>query len=314
LLDPWLAGSQSDVAKFFSQQWHATESAVKSIVAVESLIEDLERAAVGKYDEETSYPSSPHPNDSPQSDDEQWLGAVVVSHEFTDHMHKETLLEVRPSTPIFATSKAAGIIRSWNHFDNVVDVERFTGDWRTNQHKLLPSWCSVSRVAYDGPDLLYYHSAIMVTFCVGQSWGPKIDGGKDEAEAVIYTPHGIDPDNLGILVEAEPRIQTMALLHGLQDIQISSGWTKSVKAQLNKGAHNGLKVQRMLKSRYWIGTHDEIKKGGGIVSWFLDRKIISVQDAITKEKTVIEEAEGRDMELGDVSFVDLGNGESLILE
>ena len=283
---------------------------MQSIVSVEALIKDLERAASGCFDEDVSYSSPLHQEDTQQRG-EDWLGAVIISHEFTDHMHKETLLEVRSSTPIFATSKAAGIIRSWGHFENVVDIERFTGDWRTNRHELLPDWCSVSRVAYDGPDLLYYHSAIMVVFCAGQSWGPK---GANKAEAVIYTPHGIDPENLAILVEAEPKVQTLALLHGLQDIQISSGWTKSVKAQLNKGAHNGLKVQRLLRSRYWIGTHDEVKKGGGIVSWFLDRKIITVEDAITIEKTSIEEEEGKHMELGNVRFVDLGNGESLLLE
>jgi hypothetical protein len=257
----------------------------------------------------------PQPDDTPeQKEEEHWLGAVVVSHEFTDHMHKETLLEVRSSVPVYATSKAAGIIRSWNHFAHVVDVERFTGDWRTNRHKLLPDWCTVSRLAYDGPDLLYYHSAIMITFSLEESWGRKGNAGQDEAEAMIYTPHGIDSANLGILLQAKPNVQTLALLHGLQDIQISSGWTRSVKAQLNKGAHNGLKVQRMLKSKYWVGTHDEIKKGGGIVSWFLDRKIISVQDAVATEKSNLELHEGKDMQLGEVSFVDLGNGESLLLE
>lgn len=305
LIDPWLAGSQSDVARFFSQQWHSTESSASSIAAVESVIENIENAARGQF--ENKQPISPPP--SHDEDEDKWLGAVVVSHEFTDHMHKETLLEVPKLVPVYATAKAAGIIRSWDHFENVVDIERFEGDWRTTKHKLLPDWCSVSRVAYDGLDLLYFHSAIMI------AWTPGVKGkAAAEAEAVIYTPHGIDPENLSKMVESKPKIQTLALLHGLQDVQISSGWTRTVKAQLNKGAHNGLKVQRMLKSRYWIGTHDENKKSGGIVSWFLDRKGISVREAVDLEKKGIEEEEGKEMELGDVRFVELGNGESLLLE
>src|SRR5271163_2439233 len=72
---------------------------------------------------------------------------------------------------------------------------------------------------------------------------------------VIYTPHGISPTDLELVAKAEPRIQTLCLLHGLHDIKLG--------AQLNMGAHNGLKVQRLLRAKYWIGTHDEIKKGGG---------------------------------------------------
>lgn len=40
----------------------------------------------------------------------------------------------------------------------------------------------ISRVAYAGTDMLYYRSAIMIAF-----------GKEKEAEAVIYTPHGISP-------------------------------------------------------------------------------------------------------------------------
>jgi hypothetical protein len=34
----------------------------------------------------------------------------------------------------------------------------------------------------------------------------------------------------------------------------------------------------------WIGTSDEIKKGGVFVSWFLDRKIITLKESIEREK------------------------------
>lgn len=37
LIDPWLRGGQSDVARFFSQQWHKEESAVQTIGEVKML-------------------------------------------------------------------------------------------------------------------------------------------------------------------------------------------------------------------------------------------------------------------------------------
>lgn len=87
-----------------------------------------------------------------------------------------------------------------------------------------------------GVDLLYYPSAVMITF-PGSTRNETGDYGEDIAEAVIYTPHGIDPGDLTVVETAKPPIRTLALSHGLQDISLP-------RAQLNQGAHNGLKVQR----------------------------------------------------------------------
>lgn len=59
-----------------------------------------------------------------------WINAVIVSHEFTDHMHQETLLQISRTVPVFATEKAATAIRSRDHFDFVGEIARFGGDWR----------------------------------------------------------------------------------------------------------------------------------------------------------------------------------------
>ena len=276
---------------------------MQSIEEVGDVIRGIEEAAKGYED------SDENGNGNTEGHEQNWIDAVIISHEFTDHMHRETLLEVPPFVPIFATSKAASIMRSWAHFDAVFDIPRFAGDWRTSSSSPLPNWIGISRVAYDGPDLLYYHSAIMIAFLVSDH-NVSSDG---QAEAVIYTPHGISPANLESLVSAAPPIHTLALLHGLQDIQIKTGWTTGVTAQLNKGAHNGLKVQRMLKARYWIGTHDEVKKGGGLVSWFLARSAISLQEAMEMERKELENTDGVMVELGNVRFEELKNGESIIL-
>jgi L-ascorbate metabolism protein UlaG (beta-lactamase superfamily) len=95
LIDPWFVGGQSDVARWFSQQWHATESAVKNVREVEELAQRVELLAGGlrlgkrkRKDEE---------------EDERFIDVVAISHEFTDHCHKETLLEVHRDVPVFAT-------------------------------------------------------------------------------------------------------------------------------------------------------------------------------------------------------------------
>ena len=96
-------------------------------------------------------------------------------------------------------------------------------------------------------------------------------------------------------------------MHGLHDITLTS------KAQLNLGAHNGLKVQRKIRAKYWVATHDEIKVGGGIVSWFLNRKTITLKEALEKEGEDHNDKPGL-AALAEVNFVEIGNGESLILE
>lgn len=239
--------------------------------------------------------------------DRSCIDAVVVSHEFTDHMHKDTLLEIPSSVPVFAASKAAAAINSWMHFDRVREICRFDGDWRgASFSEDLPDWVGISRVAKEGVDLLYYHSAVMITFSIfARDNSLDGDAGEEMPEAVIYTPHGIDPGDLTLVGSARPSIRILALLHGLQDISLP-------RAQLNKGAHNGLKVQRLLNAKYWLGTHDEVKTGGGLVSWFLNRKVITLKEALERE--AMENGDAGDVEkVGNIKFLEVGNGESLIL-
>ena len=85
LLDPWLSGPQSDVASWFSKQWHVIPPHHASIASVETLCRDVEHALESGADESARF-----------------IDAVAVSHEFTDHCHEETMRLLHPKTPIFA--------------------------------------------------------------------------------------------------------------------------------------------------------------------------------------------------------------------
>ncbi|CAN9189144.1 unnamed protein product [Alternaria alternata] len=302
LIDPWFVGGQSDVAKWFSQQFHATESAVKSVAEVEELARQRNIEEV---------------------EEESYVDCVAVSHEFTDHCHKETLLEVHRDVPVLATEQAANLISSWNHFRTVITTPTFTdnADWHDYSLSPLPSWLSISRLTASG-DSLYYHSALLITFATHpflstatpkkrlSSLSINGDGAEDfssningeEAECVIYTPHGIPHEALSPIAKADPPLHTLAFLHGLHDVSISSA------QQLNLGAKNGVLAQRILRAKYWVATHDEVKKGGGFISWFLRRKVWTVEDAL-KEARADDEGE-----FTDVRFQDMRNGESRVLE
>jgi hypothetical protein len=93
LIDPWLQGPQSDVARWFSQQWHAIESAVQSIAEVEEMARQIEILAGGLRVQKGRK----------GLDNESCIDAVAISHEFTDHCHRDTLVEIHPNVPVFAT-------------------------------------------------------------------------------------------------------------------------------------------------------------------------------------------------------------------
>lgn len=95
LIDPWFVGGQSDVARWFSQQFHAIESAVKSVAEVEELARQIEILAGGLR--------LGRKENRKGAEKQTFIDAVAISHEFTDHCHKETLLEVHPDVPVFAT-------------------------------------------------------------------------------------------------------------------------------------------------------------------------------------------------------------------
>ena len=326
LIDPWLFGGQSDVASWFSQQFHPTPSAVPTIAALEELARETEilanglRLGVGR-------PT----NVEDALETESLIDAVAVSHEFTDHCNKENLIEIHPDVPVFAIRKAASLIDSWKHFRTVVTVDTFglegNTDWRTTSIPPLPDWIGISRLLQK-EDVLNYHAALMITF----NNGPPASSNKsrpnahhkrrpstnsEPAEAIIYTPHGIYSKDLDHITQASPPIHTLAFLHGLHNVRVGTVSGRTA-LQSNLGAHNGLKAQRMLKARYWIGTHDEIKKGGGLVSWFLQYEKISLKEALEREKGEVERGnKGADAGVVNafegVNWVELGNGHSRVL-
>lgn len=183
-----------------------------------------------------------------------------------------------------------------------------TSDWHTTSLPPLPDWLSISRLI-NPRDALYYHAALLVTFDTHASSlrdSPLSQTPSDPAAAVIYTPHGIAADAIPDLTSLDPPIKTLALLHGLHSISLSA-------QQLNLGAHNGLAAQTKVRAKYWIGTHDEVKKGFGLVSWFLNRTVLSVEDAISKRaQEDAVDGEARTAWEG-VKCLEVGNGESVVL-
>ncbi|KAK1977073.1 hypothetical protein LZ30DRAFT_602121 [Colletotrichum cereale] len=273
LLDPWLQGPQTDVATWFSTQWHVVEPSVKTLDQLNSILAGLEQRG-GK----------------PRVTNDSYIDVVAISHEFTDHCYQSTLEELPQSTPVFAPDKAARLISSWKHFNSVTTTPCFssiTKSWKTELSVAgLPSWVGIGRVVTNG-NAMHFHSAIMIAFDLGKP------------ETILYSPHGIQAFDLACVRDSG--LSTLALLHGLHDVRI---W---MTKQLNLGAMNGIKAVGETGARYWIATHDEPKKGTGFIAPMLQRTRYTLKEAVDAEEKRIK------CEIPQYDFVELGSGDGAVL-
>ena len=292
------------MASWFSSQWHAIDASVQTIDGLNELLRDSEEAM------QLSDGQRGH-NALLTSSRKNFIDAVVVSHEFTDHCHKQTLLEVDPTTPVFATDRAVNVIKSWNHFSIVLEISSYSSKnpkWHSSPILPLPTWIGISRVVNDS-DALHYHSAILISFDVNSCDRRGSHDCHTPAEAVMYTPHGIHAQDLHCLTFAWPPLKVLALLHGLHDIRISL-------KRLNLGAHNGLQAQRICNAKYWISTHDEVKNASGIISSVLNRKVLTLNEALVEERRrrgFEKFGQSQSASTKSMIFADLLSGESLLL-
>lgn len=307
IIDPWLRGPSSEIAPWFFTQWHGIEPSVQTAQELNERFRD--------YDVVDAQPQLDTGKEITLSEKGrrggQFIDAIVIAHEFADHCHKDTLLEFSPETPVFATEKAAKLITSWNHFAAVQIIPLFTArdvDWRRTSTDPLPPWIGISIICSKS-DPINLHAALLIAFDLGVS--PRSEHAKydiDEGEAILYSPHGTTAEGFGLLHSAKPPVRALALLHGLDEVSI--GPFQAV----NLGAHNGLKAQRISRSKYWVLTHDEVRIEKGLLASFIKRKAIDLEEAMRKEE---EEAKGEHLSGtspgGKVTFAELLSGESIIL-
>ena len=311
LIDPWLKGPEINYFSWFNTLWHTTEPAVQGTTELNALLKRQEESHVAK-DSEPSLPASEPPPSCNNTTSNPYIDLVVICHEFPDHCHRETLVDLDPATPILATTKALSHIKSWKHFSSVHEIPHYAAknpDWRTVSTGPIPNWLGIGRIVWDN-EFLRFHSGIAIFFPPSATTAPGTDA-LDAAEAIIYTPHGIHAHNpnLTCLATAEPPVNVLALLHGLHHVTLA-GVTN------NLGAPNGLESRRVCKAKYWISTHDEVHRGKGIVSKFLRRRVWTVDDAVKK---VAEDSGGDKPDGvggkadGDEVCIELRSGESIVL-
>ncbi|KAK5168381.1 uncharacterized protein LTR77_006951 [Saxophila tyrrhenica] len=288
VLDPWLTTNQIEFATWVHDQAHTEMCAAQSFADVERFCGDVERLArkFRSVEGESTKPTS-------------YIDAVALSLAKTDHVHQETLLQLPPSVPIFCYGiGTASMVKSWKYFETVIATPDFIGNWEKTSIAPLPKDIGISAIQSRW-DISGLHPAQII------SWQPP---GSSQAECIMYTPHGILPTDISALVEAEPPVKVLALLHGC--LRVGVGF-RYFNTPANLGARNGLEVSRLLKSQYWIHTHDERKVEKGLTSWILVHDWQKLDDVAEEYAKKI--GEEKDAILKQANFHDLGNGGSLVL-
>ena len=100
LIDPWLQGPQSDVSSWFSKQWHVVESSVRTVAELNDRLRDVQEITQRL----TSNERKPRKLSSRVVPPRSAIDVVVISHEFTDHCHRETLQQVGREVPVLASA------------------------------------------------------------------------------------------------------------------------------------------------------------------------------------------------------------------
>lgn len=285
-MDVWLQGPQVEFSKIFHSQSHTEASAFQTVEEIENFVRDIEEHALGLRGEK--------PGARPAS----YIDAVTCTIKGTDHCNEQTLRQLHPSVPIFVRSDAVKLVNSWKHFETVVTIGEFEGDWRKTRQAPLPDWIGIGTLTQKSSDIQGIHRGVIITFDTGMG-----------CEAVVQLPHGIPANHLGFIASAEPKVRILALIHGLLNVKVGFALTGYMDANL--GGHNGLKLQRLLDASYWIGTHDEAKDAHGMTSWMLLQNPITLDQALEQERQGL--AKGTGAKQTPPNWHSLRNGGSMVL-
>lgn len=284
--DPWLNGPEVQHSSWIIFLALSSPAAISDGPGVEQLIRDIESAAVeaGVVGPPTVLTEGHSPVD-----------AIFVNLHYGDHLHKPTLLTFDPSIPVFTTTEGALIINKLNHFNTVITYadlspDTFTGDWTTlHPSPLLPPYLTIFRIK--GHHDLNFLSALI--------WTPS----PGTHEAVLYSPHGLHtstPALQSFLHHSTPAFSTLALLHGLKE-----SW--SLNWQTTFGVASGLQLYRQSGARYWISTHDDRLRYGGLVYWLANDIFRTLEWGLGQEKKgeaeVVREVKVEQVENGDFTVL-----------
>ncbi|KAK1982278.1 hypothetical protein LZ30DRAFT_717899 [Colletotrichum cereale] len=272
LVDPWLRGYAELYSRWLIRLQLRERPALDSIDAVEDWIQQIETAC-GTRD----------------GGHGRWLDAVLVTHPNLDHLHEPTLRTVDPSTRVLAVEDAARIISAMGHFENITVVPDFVRGEKWPATPEMPESLAIFRLQSEGDKYTNLCHAVIIGI-------PTEDG---RVEAIMYTPHGVEPETVEAAKKANPDASFLAMLHPLNKC--------GSMGVISRGVAEGLRIERENSVRHWVNTHDDNIEYSGILSYVMQ------YGRSTLEQGLEQEAREKGEEQRRPNYVVVGNGGSHIL-
>lgn len=243
LIDPWLDPTpQIDGSVYFSKQTRVEQAAFGSIAEVDDWLR--------------TQPSG------------NGIDAILFSHPFTDHLHPETIRDP-PSRAVLqrvlvltTADSLAGLKLLDLHLEPAKVVNLSSRSCQQDGCTALPAGITVAHLlAKDwslSPAWSSLHSGILIAV---------------ELTQILYSPHGITPTSLSphLTTHSQSEAVKRVLLHSF-DRQ-----TLPLIGTVACGFPNILDLAPVYKPHLVLATHDEAKKGEGIVGRLLSRKLFPLQ-------------------------------------
>ncbi|KAF2788838.1 hypothetical protein K505DRAFT_328641 [Melanomma pulvis-pyrius CBS 109.77] len=281
--DPWLSGPSTTWASWLVYLSLTEEPCAKNAADIEAIIAEIEAVA---YETHASKEVLPEPRKTKRG-----IDALFINFHYDDHLHEPTLRGLDSDIPVFAVDEAARRMRSWNHFTTVTETQDFDPadpHWPSlHPGASLPSWLNLFR-------LVGHHELNFATIIV---WSHD-----QKHEALLSSPHGIydTQDSFqAFATKSEPPIRVTAFLAALHD-------SFAVGRRTTLGVKGGLALERILKPKYWIPTHDGVLRYWGAFMW-----LAAVHDVWrTLESGLEEEGKGGERP----NLVNVKNGELFVVE
>jgi len=272
LVDPWLEGNAELGFGWIIRLQLKEKAALGNIEAIEDWIREIETVC-GITDGEH----------------EQWLDAVLVTHANFDHLHEPTLRTLGQSVQVLAVQDAATIISAMGHFENVIAVPDFVPGEEWPATPDMPGSLSIFRLQSKGDKYTRLCHAVIIGI-------PTEDG---KSEAILYTPHGVEPEAVEAARKGNSDASFLAMLHPLNKA--------GSMGVISRGVKEGLRIERENSVRHWVNTHDDNINFTGVLSYVMQ------YGRTTLEQGLEQEAREKGQEQRKPKYAVVGNGGSYIL-
>ncbi|GAB4396407.1 MAG: hypothetical protein OHK0053_10430 [Microscillaceae bacterium] len=202
LADPWLLGSEIDGFRWLNEQWHTTPP-----VSPESLPD---------------------------------YAGILISQSYQDHLHPQTLAQLRDDVPLLATEKAAKKLSRLFPGRRLMPIPHWS-------EKSPLQWQNLQWMAFAPPhrrDPVYY--AVLIA--------------NADRKAIFYAPHGFHLSEADRVFLQDWSVQV--LMTTLTEFALPA-W---MGGKVNPGLDNALELARVLRPHHLLNTHDEDKLMKGLVA------------------------------------------------